>query len=1154
MSATDRQNRLLVNQDWTKIYQSFRNADFQSYDFENLRRTMIDYIRQNFPEDFNDYIESSEYLALIDLIAYVGQSIAFRVDLNARENFLELASRRDSILRLARMLGYNAKRNIPAQGLLKITNITSTENIIDSNGRNLANQVVTWNDPTNSNWYDQFIAVMNAAFSSTQQFGNPSDSATINGIQTEQYRFSASNNNVPVYSFSKTVNGTAMDFEVTSTTFSGQNYIYEESPKVANRIACVYQNDGQGNGSNATGFFFNFTQGTLNQGTFAISQPTTNQSIDFASSNINNNDVWLYRLDANNIESEPWTKVPALSGNNIIYNSVIKSVRNIFSVTTKAGDQISINFSDGKFGNMPLGTFRAYYRISNGQSYTINPADIRGVTLSIPYTSNTNQAETLTVTLALQSSVANATASESNDNVKANAPASYYTQNRMVTGEDYNVSPLSATQEIAKVKAVNRSSSGISRYFDLVDPTGKYSSTNLFADDGVIYQEDYTTTFNFSYSSRTQIENVIYNSIASVLKDPNLRNFYYSKFNGVNTSSLNITWYNKTSDALHSTGYIGSSLADAKPYQLSTYTSTDLQFIVPGSLIKLQAPDGYYFNRNNKNALVAGTPSSSNTSTYIWTEVVSIVGDGTASGAGVLGTGLGPVALNDVIPSGAIITQIIPAWKTTISTSVVATMIDLITNNNPFGLRYDLSTQSWQIIFQPNLNPTSDFSLNHQGDQTNLQLDSSWLLLFITDTVTYTVTTRKLQYVFESDKQLRFYFDTTQKIYDTSLGTVVNDEVKVLSINTQPGSAYPFTFDQSFKVVSTFTGLDGYIDTKKIVITFGDKSGSNIVQDPDAFKNIVYDVTTGEPNYIVLELYTVEAGQEDYRYVDNSSEIVKIITNASAIGSYSNYNDGQYFYLTDFDAVVKLDLATSSLVPSLDYKVFVGRSKLKFQYRHSADEQSRIDPGVSNIMDLFVLTTGYDVIFRQWLAGSIPTKPLPPSSNEIYNMVAPSLNLIKSISDELIYHPVKYKILFGKLAEPGFQAQFKVIVNPGVVISANDVKTQILSAINTFFALGNFDFGDTFYFSELATYVMNKLTPNITNFVIVPTGNTLSFGGLYEITAGPDELFISGATVDNIDIVTAITPTIINSLGNTSISSNVISNQALTSSAYGSTN
>ena len=107
MSSTDRLNNLLVSEDWKKIYQSFKNADFQSYDFENLRRTMIDYLRINFPEDFNDYIESSEYLALIDLIAYMGQSLAFRFDLNARNNFLELAERTDAVLRLARMISYN---------------------------------------------------------------------------------------------------------------------------------------------------------------------------------------------------------------------------------------------------------------------------------------------------------------------------------------------------------------------------------------------------------------------------------------------------------------------------------------------------------------------------------------------------------------------------------------------------------------------------------------------------------------------------------------------------------------------------------------------------------------------------------------------------------------------------------------------------------------------------------------------------------------------------------------------------------------------------------------------------------------------------------------------------------------------------------------
>ena len=140
MSSTNRQNRLLLAEDWKKVYQSFRNAEFKSYDFDNLRRTMINYLRQNYPEDFNDYIESSEYLALIDLIAFLGQNLAFRVDLNARENFLELAERRESILRLARLLSYNPKRNQTANGLLKFESVSTSEDIVDSNGTNLSNQ------------------------------------------------------------------------------------------------------------------------------------------------------------------------------------------------------------------------------------------------------------------------------------------------------------------------------------------------------------------------------------------------------------------------------------------------------------------------------------------------------------------------------------------------------------------------------------------------------------------------------------------------------------------------------------------------------------------------------------------------------------------------------------------------------------------------------------------------------------------------------------------------------------------------------------------------------------------------------------------------------------------------------------------------------
>jgi hypothetical protein len=185
MATTDRQNRLLVAEDWRKIYTSFQQADFKSYDFETLRRTMIAYLRENYPENFNDFVESSEYIALIDLIAYIAQSLSFRVDLNARENFLETASRRNSILRLARLINYNAKRNLPATGLLKFTSVSTSQDVRDSGGNSLANITVAWNDATNANSREQFINILNAANVSGQTFGKPKEADNIGGIKTE---------------------------------------------------------------------------------------------------------------------------------------------------------------------------------------------------------------------------------------------------------------------------------------------------------------------------------------------------------------------------------------------------------------------------------------------------------------------------------------------------------------------------------------------------------------------------------------------------------------------------------------------------------------------------------------------------------------------------------------------------------------------------------------------------------------------------------------------------------------------------------------------------------------------------------------------------------------------------------------------------------
>jgi hypothetical protein len=166
------------------------------------------------------------------------------------------------------------------------------------------------------------------------------------------------------------------------------------------------------------------------------------------------------------------------------------------------------------------------------------------------------------------------------------------------------------------------------------------------------------------------------------------------------------------------------------------------------------------------------------------------------------------------------------------------------------------------------------------------------------------------------------------------------------------------------------------------------------------------------------------------------------------------------------------------------------------------------------------------------LSGEVLTKPLPPSSDILYTEFSGAINKVKSISDEIIYHPAKYKSLFGKNSASSLQGTFKIVKNSNVVVSDNDIKSSVIMAINEFFAIENWEFGDTFYFGELSAYVMQQLSPNIVNMVIVPKQQNLAFGSLFEISSNADELLVSSATVDDIEIISEITAARINASGN----------------------
>ena len=414
MATSSRQSAIFGVNDWKAIYQTFREADFKSYDYETLRKSFIDYLRVYYPETFNDFIESSEFIALLDIIAFMGQGLAFRNDLNARENFIDTAERRDSVIKLANLVSYNAKRNLTAQGYIKVTSIQTTEDITDINGFNLSNVPVLWNDPANSNWLNQYNTIVNATLINTQRVGRPGNSAQLLGIKTDEYTLNIPGGNLPVVPFSSVVDNQTMNFELVSVTSLDEDYVYEIPPAPTGKMNMLYRNDRLGYGSPNTGFFFYFKQGRLQSYDFNLQQQISNQVVDISDiQGVNNTDTWLFQLSTDNtsiVTRTLWREVENVYAD--AYLQTETSAKKIFSVVSRYNDQVSYSFGDGVFSEIPVGTFRSYVRAGNALTYTIDPTEMQGLSVTINYISRAGRTESLTLGLELQLPVSNAQARE----------------------------------------------------------------------------------------------------------------------------------------------------------------------------------------------------------------------------------------------------------------------------------------------------------------------------------------------------------------------------------------------------------------------------------------------------------------------------------------------------------------------------------------------------------------------------------------------------------------------------------------------------------------------------------------------------------------------------------------------------------------------
>ena len=1147
MAKTTRQTAIFGVQDWKQIYQTYREADFQSYDFETLRKSFVDYLRLYYPETFNDYIESSEYIALLDVIAFMGQALAFRTDLNTRENYMDTAERRDSVVRLANLVSYTAKRNIAAQGLLKVFSVTTTENVVDYQGVNLANYTINWADQTNPDWQEQFTTIINASLVDTQKVGRPGNKQTLLGVVTSEYGINLVPGYLPIVPYTATVDGVNMPFEAMTSTSVGETYLYEPSPQANQPFNILFRNDSLGFQSANTGYFFMFKQGVLQNQDFNLAEKVSNRTVNINIEGVNNEDRWLFQLDNVGNVSREW----AYTEN--IYSAGAEQVgtdlRPIYSVTSRTNDQITMVFGDGVFSEIPVGTFRAYVRASNGLQYIINPAEMQSVTIPISYISRAGNLETLTFTCGITQPVSNSQARETIDAIKQRAPARYYTQNRMVNGEDYNLFPYTQYNSIVKSKALNRASIGTSRYLDLVDNTGKYSSTNSFGSDGGLWEENILPTILFSWTNRNEIADFVGNQVQPAIANTTMRQFYYENFPRVTATTLpayggttwvtGASWTQSTTLANETTGYFKNAVYSqawptGSPIPVGTTTTTAFKYVAVGSLIKFVPPTGYYFDKNNK--LQPGVPSSADQRLEIWASPISIQGSGYNNGLGNLPSGAGPVALNNFVPTGAIVNTIIPLFVTDIPVSIEQSIAEQILLNRNFGLGYDNNGNitgtpySWYLISSTNLAQDSTWSQTYAGNTSGTNLDSSWLIQFVVQNQNYTTTFRGLAYSFGSVLQTRFFYYDGGQIYDSRTGTVIKDFINVLAVNTRPDSTDHLPGDIYMTIIGQPVESDGYVDDFQVLVGYRDSDNDGVPDNPDFFSEIVAPTVNATQKYIYLQKTVDFDNLQRYLLVEPG-----IVT--SDYGTYneielqkSAWTAGQVFYAYEQAAFYQLSVSVTGVKTLIDvtteWVARTGRQSLYFQYRHNAPLTSRIDPGTTNIIDLYVVTLSYYTAYQNWIRDTTGTiaEPDMPTIDELSTQYQ-GLQNYKMLSDNIILNSVVFKPLFGQKASQELRATIKVIRAQGSTASTSEIKSSVVASMNTYFSIDKWNFGDTFYFSELAAYLHRELGTIISSVVLVPLNSQKYFGDLYEIRSAPNEIFVNGATINNIEVIEALTST-----------------------------
>ena len=897
-------------ENWVDTYNSYLGSiNFSTTNMAELLTAIRQYVTRQTPEGVNDWQSSSEIGIFTNAVAYLGENLLYRLDLNVNDLFPSSTTREQSLLNFTKLLSYASKRNICANGLAKIVSISTTQNVVDNAGTILKGTTIKWNDPTNDDWLEQFLLVMNSAFTYTSQFGKPAKTISINNITNQLYQINNILNTRCAYAFNASINNKTQSFEVVNPDIDTDLSLIKELEPIPERnFQILYRNDGAGNSSNNTGFFVFWKQGTLNNQVYNFDQKIENNFLNVDVENINNNDVWFEEINPESgFTTSVWKQIPATEY--LSYTNTDNNIRTIYKVETREKDQIKVCFPDGYFGDIPYGTYKLWYRTSSGNSgLYIKPTDIKNVSIQIPYYSN-NTTETniyyLTLTFSVVdvSHIRQAVPRESLSSIRENAPAIYSTQDRMVSNKDYNYFPRSIGQPIRVLKAIERTYAGNSRYIDLNDPTGYYSHLNILATDGYLYSDIDVIKSSISFGTMSG-EEIYEKYIEPKLSLKEISNLYYTNYDGKmipeednsstedsssseNSSSSKIHYYywkpkeiNLGMNTMIGGFVMSTSQESYKVEHDNNFTNCEIMNDISiGDMLCFQS---YYIKTTTQGGLVIKEEIVNEEDT-IWARVENImpVEESETSSYVTISEILDTNKLWKIRKEDPVTKKwsMLFKFNTSISPEVEADIISKLDSSSQtsFGITYvpsqsgENSNGYWVLReadsqWEKNLKTDEfrmvidEFDSEDESSSSSGSRIANWFIrvTYNTSTNSWDIDTHEMNIVFGSADQTSFYFNTSNKESETTGYFITKDIIKILK--TQEDPDYDFTKDYFYKPYNVIKYADGYIDTQEFLAEAWDGDKDAVIDVPLQFneltsrnKNDIIFIKTEDGNQIFLE-------------------------------------------------------------------------------------------------------------------------------------------------------------------------------------------------------------------------------------------------------------------------------------------------------------